>query len=46
LYFYLIFFAIEAASMTEKRFHFVGMPSSPYQNSSHKFFVLGGGVEG
>ena len=27
--------------MKEARMNFVGMPSSPYQNSSHKFFVLG-----
>jgi hypothetical protein len=27
--------------MNENRIHFMGMPSSPYRNSSHKFFVLG-----
>ena len=30
-------------SMNENRTFFVGMVGSPYQNSSHKMFVLGGG---
>jgi len=30
----------ETFSMNENRIHFAGMEGSPYQNHSHKFFVL------
>lgn len=29
--------------MNENHFHFSSMPSSPYKNESHRFFLLGGG---
>jgi len=28
-------------SMNKQRFHFAGMPSSPFRNSTHQFFVIG-----
>ena len=28
-------------TMNQNRFHFAGMPSSPFRNASHKFFVIG-----
>ena len=28
--------------MNAPRYHFLGMPSSPYQNNSHIYFALGG----
>lgn len=28
-------------SMNKNRYHFAGMPSSPFRNASHKFFVIG-----
>ena len=30
----------ETFSMNEERFHFAGMPGSPFKDPSHKFYVL------